>query len=118
MRTTEERTRIEGERERERRARNAHVQRRFVGPNHLCSANRLFPTFLQHAKLVSGPIYPRPVSAIHTEHEKSTTKAIHYNCIVQSPVKRPIVAVVLLSGVGVERCWRGESGGLYRLLLQ
>lgn len=43
--------------------------------------NRLFPTFLQHAKLVSGPIYPRPASAIRTEHEKSTTKAIHYNCI-------------------------------------
>lgn len=71
-------------------------ERRSVGPSHLCPANRLFPTFLQHAKLVSGPIYPRPVSAIHTKHEKLTTKAIRYNCIVHSSVKRVIVAVVCL----------------------
>ena len=72
-------------------------QRRFVGLNHLCPANRLFPTFLLHAKLVSGPIYPRPVSAIHTEYEKSNTKAIRYNCIVRLPVKQPTIAVVSLT---------------------
>lgn len=116
---TERATNPANDRERVSRIdRDAYVmrmpERRSVGPSHLCPANRLFPTFLQHAKLVSGPIYPRPVSAIHTKHEKLTTKAIRYNCIVHSSVKRVIVAVVCLN-VGIAAEEEKES---YLVLLQ
>lgn len=46
--------------------------------SHLCSRdNRLFPTFLHHAKLVSGPIYSRPVYPRRIPGTKSRLRKRH-----------------------------------------
>lgn len=116
MRTKLSKREREGDRERElkRCVNGAHVPMK-VRLIHLYEDNRLFPTFLQHAKLISGPIYTRPVSAIHTEHERSRLRKRYI--IIARRVKKSIVSELVIV-VKIKRAgegWRQRRGFSFTL---